>query len=58
MVALSLGSKEQILLRITEHRAAQLDFFDRFRPELGVPVAPNFDELSDAFVQSLMKKPE
>jgi hypothetical protein len=58
MIALHLGSEEQILLRITEHRAAQLGLFDRFPSELGVPVAPNFDKLSDEFFESQLKKPE
>jgi len=58
MVALSLGKEEHILLRISERRAAKLGFFERFPSELGVPLEPNFDRLSDAFVESQMKRPD
>ena len=55
-VDLKLGKDEQIPLTILERMARKLDLPNRVPTENSLPPGPNFDDLSDAFVESMAKK--
>lgn len=54
-IELRLGSEEQIPFRISESAARKLGLLDRM--EILPDTSPNFDTLSDSFVESMRKKP-
>ena len=55
-VDLELGKEEQIPLTILARMARKLDLPNRIPAENNLPPGPNFDDLSDAFVESIAKK--
>ena len=55
-VDLELGKEEQIPLTIPARMARKLDLHNRIPAENNLPPGPNFDDLSDAFVESMAKK--
>ena len=57
-VELKLGKEEQIPLTIFAGMARKLDLPNRVPAENSLPPRPNFDDLSDSFVESMARKYE
>lgn len=57
-VDLKLGKEEQIPLTILAGMARKLDIPNRVLAENSLPPMPNFDDLSESFVESMARKYE